>query len=312
MYVVLAGGVGAARFLLGLVRVVDPGQVTVVANTADDKEFFGLHVSPDIDTNLYTLAGIANPATGWGIANDTFHALDMLQRYGHDTWFALGDKDLATHIHRTWRLRQGYTLSEVTRELAGRFGLEVTLLPMTDDPVATYVSTPRGELHFQDYLVKYRAEDPVLGVTVRGAGLARPAPGVIEAIARARGILIPPSNPIVSVGTILAIPGIREAIEKAGAPVVAVSPIIAGKTVKGPADKLMHGLGYEVSAYGVARCYDGLLDGMIIDQQDHDQVPRLQQLGLLVEATNTLLDNDQRRQKVAAMMLDMIDRLANK
>lgn len=309
MYVVLAGGVGAARFLTGLIEVVDPVDITVVANTGDDKEFFGLHVSPDIDINLYTLSGHVNQDTGWGISGDTFHALEMLQRYGHDTWFALGDKDLATHIHRTWRLRQGYTLSQVTQELARYFGLQLNLLPMTDDPVGTYIRTPDGELHFQEYLVQRGAQDEVLGVTFRGIDQARPAPGVLDAIRSAEAILIPPSNPVVSVGTILAVPGIRHAIESSNLPVVGVSPIIGGKTVKGPADRLLRALGFEVSAYGVARYYRGLLRGMIIDQQDVDLLGSLEALGITVAVTDTMLDTPDRRRQVASLTVDLADRL---
>lgn len=310
MYVVLAGGVGAARFLLGLTDVVNPSQVTVIANTGDDKEFFGLHVSPDIDINIYTLAGVVNPDTGWGIAGDTFTVLETLKRYGNDTWFALGDQDLATHIHRSWKLKQGYSLSQVTAELADCFGIKLKLLPMSDDPIATFIHTPAGEMHFQDYLVKRQARDPVLGVVYKGIHKARPAPGVVEAIERAEAIIIPPSNPIVSVGTILAVPGIREAIQRSQAPVVGVSPIIAGKTVKGPADRLMSGLGYEVSAYGVARYYRGLLNGYVIDHQDRHLVEAIRSLNISVEVADTMMDQPSRRRHLAEVVIGLARRLS--
>lgn len=289
MYVVLAGGVGAARFLRGLVQIVPPEDVTVIVNTGDDYQLWGLHISPDIDINLYTLAGVVSPEQGWGIAGDTYHCLDAMGRYSDQTWFRLGDRDLATHLFRTQRLRAGDTLSAVTAALARAWDVGVQLLPMSDDPVATRILTPTGEVHFQEYLVQRRAQDPVQGVRYAGVDAARPAPGVLEAIARARAILFPPSNPIVSIGTILAVPGLREALQASGAPCVAVSPIIAGRTVKGPADRLLQAVGLAVSPAGVAEAYRGLLHGMVIDTQDASHGSALAQRGLRLTTTDTLM-----------------------
>lgn len=289
MYVVLAGGVGAARFLRGLVQVVQPERLTVIVNTGDDCRVWGLHVSPDIDINLYTLAGSVHPEQGWGMAGDTYHCLDAMGRYGFPTWFRLGDRDLATHIFRTQRMREGASLSAATAELARRWDVRLHMLPMSDDPVATQIQTDSGEVHFQEYLVQRGAQDPVLGVRYAGIEAARPAPGVLEAIRSARAVILPPSNPIVSVGTILAVPGVREALAASAAPCVAVSPIIAGRTVKGPADRLLQALGYDVSPLGVAMAYRGLLHGMAIDDADAEHAAALAGQGLRVSVTNTLM-----------------------
>jgi LPPG:FO 2-phospho-L-lactate transferase len=258
MIAVLAGGVGAARFLEGLVQVVSQEQITVIANTGDDHDFYGLHVSPDIDTVMYTLAGIVDKRNGWGISNDTYNTMQQLTSYGYEDWFLLGDRDLATHIHRTNLLRQGKTLSEVTEILCRHYGLlkenqPVRILPMSDQPIATHIQTPVGLLYFDEYLVKHRSADEVQDVIFVGADKAKPAPGVLDVLKQAKTILIAPSNPIVSIGTILAIPGIRDTLHHASGTVVAISPIVGGAPIKGPADKLMRGMGHEVSAVGVAR-----------------------------------------------------------
>src|SRR5579864_2467540 len=268
MIVVLSGGVGAARFLQGLVQVVPQERLTVIGNTGDDRDFYGLRVSPDLDIVMYTLAGIVDETHGWGIRDDTYHAMQQLTAYGNDDWFKLGDRDLATHIHRTNRLRHGKTLSEVTEELRQSFGLGLRVLPMSDQLVQTHIKTPIGLLHFQEYMVKRRCADEVQDVVFIGASDARPAPAVLDAIRDAEAILLAPSNPIVSIGSILSVPGIHNALHEASGMVVAVSPIIAGSPIKGPADKLMRGLGIEVSAVGVARCYRDFLDVMVIDEQD--------------------------------------------
>src|SRR5205085_1551200 len=268
MIVVLAGGVGAARFLQGLVQVVPQERLTAIVNTGDDRDFYGLHVSPDLDIVMYTLAGIVDETHGWGIHNDTYSTMQQLTRYDNEDWFLLGDRDLATHIHRTHLLRQGKTLSEVTDDLRKQFGLQMRILPMSDSPIATHIATPVGLLHFQEYMVKRRCADAVQDVIFVGASEARPTPGVLDAIKDAEAILIAPSNPIVSIGSILAVPGIHDALHEASGMVVAVSPIVGGSPIKGPADKLMSGLGIEVSAVGVARCYRDFLDIMVIDQQD--------------------------------------------
>jgi LPPG:FO 2-phospho-L-lactate transferase len=303
MIVVLAGGVGAARFLQGLVQVVPQEQITVIGNTGDDREFYGLHVSPDLDIVTYTLAGVVDETHGWGIRNDTYNTMSQLTRYGNDDWFMLGDHDLATHIHRTHQLKQGKTLSEVTDDLRQKFGLGIRLLPMTDQPVATHIRTPAGLLHFQEYMVKRRCADEVQDVIFVGADKARPAPGVLDAIKAADAILLAPSNPIVSIGSILAVPGIHDALHEASGMVVAISPIIAGAPIKGPADKLMSGLGIEVSAVGVVRCYRDFLDVMVIDEQDAHLANEIEDLGIPTIATNTIMRDNASKAALARRVL---------
>ncbi len=289
MIVVLAGGVGAARFLQGLVQIVPQERITVIGNTGDDREFYGLHVSPDLDIVTYTLADAVNEAQGWGIRGDTYNTMRQLTAYGNEDWFLLGDRDLATHIHRTNLLRQGKTLSEVTDDLRARFGLAIRLLPMSDQPVTTHVRTPAGLLHFEEYMVQRRAADEVQEVVFVGAETARPAPGVLDALKQAEAIVIAPSNPIVSIGSILAVPGIHDVLHEASGMIVAVSPIVGGAPIKGPADKLMRGLGIDVSAVGVARCYRDFLDVMVIDEQDAHLIPAIEDLGIPAIATNTIM-----------------------
>jgi len=289
LYVALAGGVGAARFLEGLIRVIPQKETTIIGNVGDDVEFYGLHISPDLDIVAYTLAGQVDHAKGWGFRSDTFHSQEQLLTYGYAPWFNLGDRDLATHLFRTEQLRAGDSLSDVTAAITSRLGLHVKLLPASDDPLTTYVQTKKGRMHFQEYMVKRKTTPKVSGVFFQGSKSARPARDVIESIRKADGVLICPSNPIVSIGTILAVKGIRSTIRKARAKVVAISPIIGGKTVKGPADKLMKALGIEVSAYGVAYCYRDFLDALIIDNVDKKLVPRIQELGIKPIATNTLM-----------------------
>ncbi len=289
MIVVLAGGVGAARFLQGLIQVVSQEQLTVIVNTGDDRDFYGLHVSPDLDIVMYTLAGVVDEVHGWGIRNDTFATMQQLTHYGNEHWFMLGDRDLATHIHRTNLLRLGKSLSEVTEQLRNYFSLQIRILPMTDHPVATHIQTPAGLLHFQEYMVKRRCTDEVQDVVFVGASESRPSPGVLDAIKEAEAILIAPSNPIVSIGSILAVPGIHDALHEASGMVVAVSPIVGGAPIKGPADKLMRGLGLEVSPVGVARCYRDFLDVMVIDKQDEHLLSEIEDLGLPAVTTDTIM-----------------------
>ena len=289
MIVVLAGGVGAARFLQGVVQVVPQEEITVIANTGDDSEFYGLHVSPDVDIVMYTLAGLVNEAQGWGITGDTYHTMQQLTSYGHEDWFALGDRDLATHIHRTQLLRQGKTLSEITDTLRTHLGLKLRILPMSNQPVQTHVLTPAGLLPFEEYFVKRRCSDPVQDVQFVGASAAKPAPGVLDAIKEAEAILIAPSNPIVSIGSILSVPGIHDVLHEASGMVVAVSPLVGGAPIKGPADKLMSGLHMDVSAVGVARYYRDFLDVMVIDQQDAHLLDKIEDLGIPAIATDTIM-----------------------
>ncbi len=311
MIAVLAGGVGAARFLEGLVQVVSQEQITVIANTGDDHDFYGLHVSPDIDIVMYTLAGIVDKRNGWGISNDTYNTMQQLTSYGYEDWFLLGDRDLATHIHRSNLLRQGKTLSEVTEILCRHYGLlkenkHVRILPMSDQPVATYIQTPVGLLYFDEYLVKHRSADEVQDIIFVGADKAKPAPGVLDALKQAKTILIAPSNPLVSIGTILAIPGIQDALHHASGTVVAVSPIVGGAPIKGPADKLMRGMGHEVSAVGVARCYQDFLDVMVIDTQDAHLAKQIEALGIATVVTNTIMSDDTAKANLARTVLHAV------
>ena len=289
MITALAGGVGAARFLTGLVRVIEAENLTIVVNTGDDVEMHGLHVSPDLDIVTYTLAGIVDTTRGWGIEGDTFHFLEMLKRLGVEAWFALGDKDLATHIYRTTLLRQGKRLSEVTATLANVLGVNSRILPMTDDHFETRIVTEHGAIHFQEYLVKRQAQDRVLNVEFVGADLAKPAPNVVEALRAADLVVLCPSNPIVSMGTILSVKGIRDALLRSEARKVAVSPIVAGAAIKGPAPQLLRGLGMEVSAYAVAKLYSDFLDIFVIDNADLAERERIEKLGLEVRVTNTIM-----------------------
>ncbi len=303
MIVVLAGGVGAARFLQGVVQVVPQQQLTAIVNTGDDRDFYGLHVSPDIDIVMYTLSGLVNEANGWGVRDDTYHTMQQLTQYGNDSWFMLGDRDLATHIHRTNLLRQGKPLSEITEDLRKRLGLELRILPMTDQAVATHIQTPAGLMHFQEYMVLRHCSDEVQDVVFVGAKEAKPAPGVLDAIKTADAILLAPSNPIVSIGSILAIPGVHDALHEAHGMVVAVSPIVGGAPIKGPADKLMGGLGLDVSAVGVARWYRDFLDVMVIDQKDAALVNAIEDLGIPTVVTDTIMHDSQTKAALARTVL---------
>jgi LPPG:FO 2-phospho-L-lactate transferase len=294
MLTALAGGVGAARFLAGLVDVVEPSTVTVVVNTGDDDEFHGLWVSPDIDSVTYRLAGASNPETGWGLAGETFHTIDALNRYGEETWFRLGDRDLATHLYRTRRRREGATLTAVTQEISAAWGVDARLVPMTDDRVATRI-TVRGEgnatveLAMQDWFVRRRAEPPVVSVGFDGAEASVPAPGVLDAIASAETILICPSNPVISIGPILAVPGIRDALVRRRDRVVGVSPIVGGAPVRGPADRLMGPLGIEVSCVGVAQAYRDFCSALVIDAKDAHLASDVDALGVRAVVADTVM-----------------------
>ncbi len=296
MLAALAGGVGAARFLRGLVQVVAPEDVTVVVNTGDDDWFHGLLVCPDLDSVTYTLAGAENPETGWGLAGETFAAMDALDRFGAPTWFRLGDRDLATHLYRTERLREGgATLSQVATELADAWGVRARLVPMSDDRVATRIDarlpgrTDVVELRMQEWFVHHRSEPPVVAVHFEGAATAAPAPGVLAALETAETILVCPSNPVISIGPILAVPGIRETLIRRRERVVGVSPIIAGAPVKGPADRLMGPLGIEVSCVGVARAYRDFCGTLVIDAGDADLAAEVEAQGVRAVVADTLM-----------------------
>jgi LPPG:FO 2-phospho-L-lactate transferase len=311
MLVALAGGVGAARFLRGLVRVVPPAEVTVIVNTADDDVFHGLCVSPDLDTVTYTLAGAEHPEQGWGLAGETFGVMDALDRYGQDTWFRLGDRDLATHLYRTERLAAGATLTQVTAEIAAAWGVVPRLLPMSDDRIATRVTVAREGgrpevLAMQEWFVKERAASPVVAVEFEGAEAARPGPEVLDALEAAETVLVCPSNPVISIGPILAVPGIREVLMRRRDRVVGVSPIIAGAPVKGPADRLMGPLGIEVSCVGVARAYADFCGTLVIDSGDAQRAREVEAAGVRAVVADTLMTDARVAAALARHTLDAV------
>ena len=305
--VVLAGGVGAARFLSGLAAHVDPSEITVIGNTGDDLKLHGLSISPDLDTVTYTLAGVVDPEQGWGIAQDTFECLGFLGRYSGDAWFRLGDRDLATHIYRTALLSRGVPLSEVTAAVAERLGVATRILPMTDDIVRTWITTPTERLDFQTYFVRCGARDEVRQVEFEGAEEAEPAPGVIEALETARAVIVAPSNPFISIGPILAVPGIREALRGTPAPVTAVSPIAAGRAFKGPTARMMAGLGHDVSALAVARLYQDFLDSFVLDKQDAASTEAIRELGVKPFTADIAMSTDERKKALAAETLEALE-----
>lgn len=312
MFVALAGGVGAARFLRGLVRVLPPEDVVVVGNTGDDEIFWGLHVSPDLDTVTYTLAGAVGPA-GWGLADDTFRCLEALERFGEPTWFRLGDADLATHLRRTARLRAGATLSEVTAEIALAFGLKSRLVPMSDDRVATRIEVRVGDedgatavMAMQEWFVRLRCEPPVVSVRFEGADAARPAPGVMEAIEEADAVVVCPSNPVISIGPILALPGIRPALARRRDTVVGVSPIIRGAPVRGPADRLMAAVGLEVSCGGVASAYADICGTLLVDTSDADGAGDVERHSVRPVVTPILMGDTPGAERLARRVLDAL------
>jgi LPPG:FO 2-phospho-L-lactate transferase len=302
----LAGGVGAARFLEGLIRVVPQKRIAIIGNVGDDAQFYGLHVSPDLDIVSYTLAGLVNPETGWGFRGDTFQCQKTLQRYGYQTWFNLGDRDLATHLYRTEQLDRGRRLSDVTADIVSGLGLNITLLPSSNDILQTYVTATGKRMHFQEYMVRYQTKPRVNRVFFKGRESAKPAPGVIRSIMNAEGIIICPSNPIVSIGAILAVKGIRSALRKTKARIVGISPILGGKTVKGPADKLMKSLGTEVSAVGVAQLYRDFLDTLIIDAVDRKLAPRINALGVKAIVAQTLMKTMNDKVRLARLTVSEI------
>ena len=302
--VALAGGVGAARFLAGLVRAVPPERVTAIVNTGDDMRFYGVHVSPDVDIVTYTLAGRVDRTRGYGIEGDTTALVDTLGALGHESWFRLGDRDFAHCHHRTLRLAAGAGLGAIADELRRAQGVATRILVMSEDPCPTNVVLSGGRrVHFEEYLARDGAPDDVVEVDLAAAGRARPGPGVLEAIAAAEAILFCPSNPIVSIGPILAVPGVRDAIAAARAPVVAISPIIGGAPVKGPADRLLRGLGHEVSARGVAALYGDLLDGYVLDTRDAGQAADVEARGVRTAVVDTLMRSPEVAESLARSAL---------
>jgi LPPG:FO 2-phospho-L-lactate transferase len=301
--VALAGGVGAARFLDGLTRVIAPERVYIIGNTADDAEIHGLHISPDLDTVTYTLAGLANPQHGWGVRGDSFRCLEALKRLGADTWFQLGDLDLATHLFRTMRLREGLSLSAVTAEITRALKVHSTLVPMSNERVRTRICTPSGELEFQTYFVKRRARDRVIAMRFEGASEAAPAPGLLDAIATAEAIILCPSNPFISIGPILAIPGIRDALQRRREKVAAISPIVGGKALKGPAAKMMKSMQLRSSAAEVAKLYADFTGVFILDEVDRKQAAQVAALDMRPVVTNTIMRGLRERKSLARVVV---------
>jgi LPPG:FO 2-phospho-L-lactate transferase len=300
----LAGGTGGAKMAHGFQQVLPAGDLTVIVNVADDTELFGLHVSPDVDTVLYTLAGVANPETGWGVAGDTWTALEMLGRYGEPTWFRIGDADLATHVRRTHLLRDGASLTDATAAIAAALGVPSRLLPATDDRLRTILDTDAGELEFQEYFVGRRQEPEVRGARFDGIETARPTRAALDAIGEAELVVVAPSNPIVSIGPMLALPGVRDALAATPAPKVAISPIIAGRALKGPADRMLASLGHEVTALGVARLYAGLLDAFVLDEADAALAPAVEGLGMAAVVLPTIMAGEADRAALASAVLE--------
>ena len=309
--VALSGGVGGAKLALGLSRILAPAQLDVIVNTGDDFEHLGLTICPDLDTLTYTLAGLNNTETGWGRAGETWTFMASLRALGGESWFQLGDGDLAIHVERTRRLAAGEPLSRVTAELTARLGIELSVIPMSDDPVRTFVETAAGALAFQHYFVRDQCAPEVTGFEFRGAKTATPSPMALGALADPAldAVVICPSNPFISIDPILAVPGLRGAIEDAAAPVIAVSPIVGGKAIKGPTAKMMLELGVTQSAASVARHYDGLIDGFVLDSEDAASGDEIRALGLDVLTTNTVMQSLEDRVSLAANVLEFAAKL---
>ncbi|HXN64649.1 MAG TPA: 2-phospho-L-lactate transferase [Candidatus Acidoferrales bacterium] len=302
----LAGGVGASKLLLGLARVMDPRQLTVIVNTGDDLALHGLEISPDLDIVTYTLGGVVSPATGWGFDKDTFVLLERLSVFGCPKWFQLGDRDLATHVYRTDELRKGATLAQVADSIRRALGVKARILPMSNQPVRTMIGTRKGFLHFQEYLVKLRARPAVRRIRFEGSREAEPAPGVLEALRTADGIVICPSNPLISIGPILAVPGIREALRKRRDCVIAVCPLVGGKSLKGPSDRMMMQMGLGTSVSAIAKLYQDICGTLLIDRADSAQVRAVEALGVRAICGPTVMRTIHDKARVARLVLDSI------
>jgi LPPG:FO 2-phospho-L-lactate transferase len=301
----LAGGVGASKLLLGLYEVMDPRDLTIIVNTGDDIALHGLKISPDLDIVTYTLAGIVDSAKGWGFRGESFHALKRLAHYGRAHWFNLGDRDLATHIHRTAMLAEGKTLSQAADSIRIALGVKSYILPMSDDPVPTIIDSNEGPLHFQEYLVKRRAEPVVRGIRFAGVESARPAPGILDAIATADRIIICPSNPLISIGPILAVPHVREHLRTHKQKVFAVCPIVGGKSLKGPSDKMLAQLHHAPTALGVAKLYADFTDTFIVDPADRKRAAPIAAMGMKVVILPTVMKTRTQKRKLARALLSL-------
>ena len=306
----ISGGVGGAKLALGLSRLLGPYELTVAVNTGDDETFHGLHVSPDVDTVVYALAGLTNPETGWGVAGDSFRTLDALGRLGGETWFRLGDLDLAMHLRRTELLAAGCTLTETTQAICDALGVRHPVVPMSDAPVRTIAQTEHGEMAFQEYFVRHACELRITGVRFDGADDAPPSPALIDALVNADALIFCPSNPLVSIGPVLAVQGVRESIERFAGPRVAVSPIVGGRALKGPAAKMMAELGEEVSNAGVARRYAGLVDVLVLDESDAAEAPAVEALGIAAHVAPTIMTAEEDKTTLAREVLALVERAA--
>ena len=308
MITALGGGVGAAKFLEGLSSVIENETLNVIVNTGDDISLNGLYISPDVDTIIYRLSGVIDKKKGWGLEDDTFISLNSLEKFGLDTWFNIGDKDIATHIYRTYLRSRGLTATEIASKIAEAFELpdNVNIMPMTDQDVETWIQTNEGEMHFQEYLVKRKMKPEVCRVTIRNIDHASPAPGVVDSIEKARAVIICPSNPIISIGPILQVKGVREALKTTRAEIIAISPLVGGVPLKGPADKLMKGLGLEVSSAQVARLYSDFLDTMVIDVEDAHENQKIIDTGLKTLVVDTVMSDKEKSANLASSVLELI------
>lgn len=302
----LAGGIGASKFLVGLADVMPPEDITIIANTGDDIELYGLHISPDIDTVTYTLARVINEDTGWGLAGDTFESLRWMARYGHSTWFNLGDRDLATHIYRTEQLNNGRSLTEVTDHIRRSLDVRSKIIPMTDSYTPTRIVTDEGEMHLQEYFVRRRCEPRVRQLRFENIETSLPAPGVERAILESDAVIVCPSNPFISVGPILAVPGIRKALKETKANVIAITPVIADRAIKGPTADMLNDLGHEVSARGVAKLYGDFIDTFVLDEVDKDIQSSIESFGLKVAVTNTMMKTIEDKRRLARQVIEFL------
>lgn len=307
MITALGGGVGAAKFLEGLTKIVPVEELTLIINTADDIELYGFNISPDIDTVIYRLSGNIDADKGWGLKGDTYSILNSLSSFGKETWFGLGDKDFATQIFKKEHSENGKTKTQVTKLTSEVFGLDdLSIIPMSDEPVETWINTDIGEIHFQEYYIKHQMKPEVNGIKLKGIEDAQPSPGVIEAISESEIIIICPSNPIISIGPIIEVKGIKEALVKSSAKVLAISPLIGGKPLKGPADKLMRGLGMEASSTAIANFYRDFLDVMIIDDSDAGEAEKINSLGISTFITDTIMTGPEKSRNLSEKILNYI------
>ncbi|MFO8019532.1 MAG: 2-phospho-L-lactate transferase [Promethearchaeia archaeon] len=304
-YVILAGGVGAAKFLDGLRHVCDPKKLKIIINTGDDIELFGLKICPDLDIITYTLANLVDKDKGWGFQGESFNCLSILKKYYDLGWFNLGDKDLATHIYRTDMLQKGFTKAEVTKKICKKLNISAELIPMCNENVQTFIDTPKGKMHFEEYYIKYKCKPEILNVEFKGMNDAKPEEKVMRYLENATKIIISPSNPIVSIGTILQVGEVRYKLREFKNKVYAVSPIIQGGTIKGPADKLMKAMGYDATCGGVAKYYADIVGHFVIDEKDREQKSNIKEKGMKVSCYDTLMTNMEKKKKLAQFILDL-------